>query len=55
MTDLGIHGMGPRPDGMDRLAYRHAVFDEFPDVFSTAWISDHLQFEASRSPRRGRS
>lgn len=50
MTDLGIHGMGSRPDGMDRLAYRHAVFNEFPDIFSTAWISDHLQFEGEPLP-----
>jgi len=45
MADLGIHGLGAAPEGMDRLAHRHAVFDHFGDVFSTAWISDHLQFE----------
>ncbi len=50
MTDLGIHGMGTRPDGMDPISYRRAVFDKFPDVFSTAWISDHLQVEGEPWP-----
>src|SRR5258706_15595247 len=45
MDELGIHGLGTAPEGMDRLAHRRAVFDEFGDVFATAWISDHLQFE----------
>ena len=45
MADFGIHGMGARPDGLDSLAYRRAVLDEYPEVFSTVWISDHLQFE----------
>jgi alkanesulfonate monooxygenase SsuD/methylene tetrahydromethanopterin reductase-like flavin-dependent oxidoreductase (luciferase family) len=50
MTDLGIHGMGTRPGGMDRVSYLQAVLDEFPDVFSTVWISDHLQFEGGPLP-----
>jgi alkanesulfonate monooxygenase SsuD/methylene tetrahydromethanopterin reductase-like flavin-dependent oxidoreductase (luciferase family) len=50
MTDLGIHGIGTTPPGMDRVTYRHAVFDEFSDVFSTAWISDHLQLEGEPMP-----
>src|SRR5438045_9140589 len=49
MTHLGIHGMGERPEGVDRLAHYKAVFDEFADVFSTAWLSDHLQFEGDPS------
>lgn len=50
MAELGIHGLGTRPDGMDRVTNWHTVLDEFPDVFSTAWISDHLQFEGEPLP-----
>jgi alkanesulfonate monooxygenase SsuD/methylene tetrahydromethanopterin reductase-like flavin-dependent oxidoreductase (luciferase family) len=50
MTDLGIHGIGTHPEGMNRAAHWRAILDEFPDVFSTAWISDHLQFEGKPLP-----
>jgi alkanesulfonate monooxygenase SsuD/methylene tetrahydromethanopterin reductase-like flavin-dependent oxidoreductase (luciferase family) len=45
VTELGIHGLGERPAGMDWQTHRHAVFDDLPAVFTTAWISDHLQVD----------
>ena len=50
MTDLGIHGFGSRPAGMDRPSYWHTVLDHLPPVFSTTWISDHLQVADEAEP-----
>jgi alkanesulfonate monooxygenase SsuD/methylene tetrahydromethanopterin reductase-like flavin-dependent oxidoreductase (luciferase family) len=36
--------MGAGPDG-DRVAYVRTVLDEFPTIFSTVWVSDHLQVD----------
>ena len=46
MTDLGLHGFPARPDGVDWISHAHAVLDGLPDVFSTVWLSDHLQVDA---------
>jgi alkanesulfonate monooxygenase SsuD/methylene tetrahydromethanopterin reductase-like flavin-dependent oxidoreductase (luciferase family) len=44
MADFGLHGMPSRPDGVDGLNHARNVLDPLPPVFSTVWISDHLQF-----------
>jgi len=33
-----------RPDEPDWLANAHRILDPLPPVFSTVWLSDHLQF-----------
>ncbi len=45
MTDLGLHGFPAQPDGVDWISHAHTVLDGLPDVFSTAWLSDHLQVD----------
>ena len=50
MTDLGLHGFPSRPDGDDWVSHAHAVLDGLPPVFSTVWLSDHLQFQDEPSP-----
>ena len=44
VADFGLQGFPARPDGMDRMAHYRTVLEMVPPVFSTVWISDHLQF-----------
>ena len=44
MADFGLQGIPRHPDETDWLANAHRVLDPLPPVFSTVWISDHLQF-----------
>jgi alkanesulfonate monooxygenase SsuD/methylene tetrahydromethanopterin reductase-like flavin-dependent oxidoreductase (luciferase family) len=44
MVDFGLQGFPARPEGVDRLAHYRTVLEMAPPVFSTVWISDHLQF-----------
>ncbi len=46
MADFGFQGFPARPDGVDRLTHYRTVLEMAPPVFSTVWISDHLQFGA---------
>jgi alkanesulfonate monooxygenase SsuD/methylene tetrahydromethanopterin reductase-like flavin-dependent oxidoreductase (luciferase family) len=50
MAELGIHGIGARPNGMDRVSHWHAVLDDLPPAFSTVWMSDHLQVGGEAEP-----
>ena len=44
MADVGGHGLPAAPAGVDRLTHVLGSLDPLPPVFSTIWISDHLQF-----------
>jgi alkanesulfonate monooxygenase SsuD/methylene tetrahydromethanopterin reductase-like flavin-dependent oxidoreductase (luciferase family) len=44
MADFGFQGFPERPDGVDRMTHYRTVLEMAPPVFSTVWISDHLQF-----------
>ncbi|MEO7119388.1 MAG: LLM class flavin-dependent oxidoreductase [Candidatus Limnocylindrales bacterium] len=44
MADFGFQGFPARPDGVDRMEHISSILDTAPPVFSTVWISDHLQF-----------
>jgi alkanesulfonate monooxygenase SsuD/methylene tetrahydromethanopterin reductase-like flavin-dependent oxidoreductase (luciferase family) len=43
MADFGLQGIPSNPDEPDWVANAHRVLDRLPAVFSTVWISDHLQ------------
>ena len=43
MADFGLQGIPSDPDEPDWLANAHRVLEPLPAVFSTVWISDHLQ------------
>jgi alkanesulfonate monooxygenase SsuD/methylene tetrahydromethanopterin reductase-like flavin-dependent oxidoreductase (luciferase family) len=45
-VDFGLQGFPARPDGVDRMTHYRTVLEMAPAVFSTVWISDHLQFGA---------
>jgi alkanesulfonate monooxygenase SsuD/methylene tetrahydromethanopterin reductase-like flavin-dependent oxidoreductase (luciferase family) len=45
MANFGLHGFPSRPDGVDWMTHAHAVLDGLPPVFSTVWLSDHIQFQ----------
>jgi alkanesulfonate monooxygenase SsuD/methylene tetrahydromethanopterin reductase-like flavin-dependent oxidoreductase (luciferase family) len=45
-VDFGLQGFPPRPDGVDPMTHYRTVLEMVPAVFSTVWISDHLQFGA---------
>jgi alkanesulfonate monooxygenase SsuD/methylene tetrahydromethanopterin reductase-like flavin-dependent oxidoreductase (luciferase family) len=44
LADFGFQGFPARPDGVDRMTHYHTVLEMAPALFSTVWISDHLQF-----------
>lgn len=44
MADFGFQSFPARPDGVDRMTHYRTVLEMAPPVFSTVWISDHLQF-----------
>ena len=44
MADFGLQGFPARPDGTDLMAHHRMVLEMVPPVFTTVWISDHLQF-----------
>jgi alkanesulfonate monooxygenase SsuD/methylene tetrahydromethanopterin reductase-like flavin-dependent oxidoreductase (luciferase family) len=46
LADFGLQGLPARPDGVDRMIHYRTVLEMAPPVFSTVWISDHLQFGA---------
>jgi alkanesulfonate monooxygenase SsuD/methylene tetrahydromethanopterin reductase-like flavin-dependent oxidoreductase (luciferase family) len=46
VADFGFQGFPARPEGVDRMTHYRTVLDKAPPVFSTVWISDHLQFGA---------
>ncbi len=50
MADLGLHGLGSRPEGVPWRDYAHTILDDLPPVFSTVWVSDHLQFRDEPEP-----
>lgn len=50
MADLGLHHFPAPPDGVDWTTHAHAVLDGLPPVFSTVWLSDHLQFQGEPHP-----
>jgi alkanesulfonate monooxygenase SsuD/methylene tetrahydromethanopterin reductase-like flavin-dependent oxidoreductase (luciferase family) len=50
MADFGLHGFPSQPDGVDWTTHAHAVLDGLPPVFSTVWLSDHLQFKEEPHP-----
>src|SRR4051812_16167975 len=50
MADLGLHGFGSRPEGVAWIDHAHAVLDGLLPVFSTVWLSDHLQFRDEPEP-----
>lgn len=43
MADLGFHALPEAPAGVDRLSHVLDNLGPLPPVFSTYWISDHLQ------------
>jgi len=47
MADLGIKGLPDPDDDTYWLLHRARLIEQLPDVFSTIWVSDHLQLEAS--------
>ena len=49
MTELGIHGFGERPDGVDWFSNVRWALDQSP-AFSSVWISDHLQYQGTPEP-----
>lgn len=46
MADFGLQGLPARADGVEWLAHAQRVLEDVPPVFSTVWISDHLQHES---------
>lgn len=50
MADLGLHGFPATADATDWIERAHLTLDELPDVFSTVWISDHLQVRGEPAP-----
>jgi alkanesulfonate monooxygenase SsuD/methylene tetrahydromethanopterin reductase-like flavin-dependent oxidoreductase (luciferase family) len=44
VADFGLQGIPRHPDEPDWLANAHRILDPLPPVFSTVWLSDHLQF-----------
>jgi alkanesulfonate monooxygenase SsuD/methylene tetrahydromethanopterin reductase-like flavin-dependent oxidoreductase (luciferase family) len=47
MVEFGIHLAGPAAEEMpDRLDYLRELLDIAPDVYRTAWLSDHLMKDA---------
>ena len=44
MADFGLQGFPDSPDGVDPMTHERTVLEMAPPVFSTVWISDHLQF-----------
>ena len=53
MADFGLQGIPSDPDEPDWLANAHRVLDQLPAVFSTVWISDHLQNHGKPWPGEG--
>jgi alkanesulfonate monooxygenase SsuD/methylene tetrahydromethanopterin reductase-like flavin-dependent oxidoreductase (luciferase family) len=49
VTELGIHGFGERPDGVDWFSNVRWALDQSP-AFSSVWISDHLQYQGTPEP-----
>jgi alkanesulfonate monooxygenase SsuD/methylene tetrahydromethanopterin reductase-like flavin-dependent oxidoreductase (luciferase family) len=49
MADLGIHGFPDRPAGIDPSSHTRTVLEQLPSMFSTVWLSDHLQVEGEPS------
>jgi hypothetical protein len=45
MADFGLQGFMPKPDGVDWFTHVRTILDALPEVFSTVWISDHLQHQ----------
>jgi alkanesulfonate monooxygenase SsuD/methylene tetrahydromethanopterin reductase-like flavin-dependent oxidoreductase (luciferase family) len=45
MAEFGLQGTPGGRDAPDWLAYMRRILDRLPPVFSTVWISDHLQHE----------
>lgn len=50
MADFGIQGYPARPDDIDQLTHTRNILEILPPVFTTAWISDHLQFHDAPWP-----
>lgn len=50
MVDFGLQGFPAAPDGATSLDQARAVLDVLPEVFSTVWISDHLQHQDAPWP-----
>jgi alkanesulfonate monooxygenase SsuD/methylene tetrahydromethanopterin reductase-like flavin-dependent oxidoreductase (luciferase family) len=50
MADLGLHGFPASEGTGDWIDQAHAVLVELPSVFSTVWISDHLQVDGQPAP-----
>jgi alkanesulfonate monooxygenase SsuD/methylene tetrahydromethanopterin reductase-like flavin-dependent oxidoreductase (luciferase family) len=50
MADLGLHGFPLTEDDPDWIRQAHSVLDELPEVFSTVWLSDHLQVDGEPAP-----
>jgi alkanesulfonate monooxygenase SsuD/methylene tetrahydromethanopterin reductase-like flavin-dependent oxidoreductase (luciferase family) len=49
-TDLGLHGFPPAHDGADWLTRAHRTLDDLPPVFTSVWLSDHLQVDGDPQP-----
>ena len=47
MADLGVKGLPTSEDGTYWLTHRARLIAGLPDIFSTIWLSDHLQLEAA--------
>ncbi len=50
MADFGLQGFPAGPDGTETPEHVRTVLELLPSVFSTVWISDHLQHRAEPWP-----
>ncbi|MEA2608749.1 MAG: hypothetical protein QOJ75_992, partial [Chloroflexota bacterium] len=50
MADFGLQGFPATSDGTRSLKQVRMVLDMLPPVFSTVWISDHLQYQDAPWP-----